>query len=114
MVRLFFILISFYFLSASNFLQANHLTGGEISYAHEESFVDGRELYKVTLIIYRDALSGGADFDSPLYLSIYDMDRPRFPRNISLYLDRKTVEIVPLNDLGPCARNVPNIKIEKG
>src|SRR5690554_1339913 len=69
MSRLILILALLHLFNASD-LHANHLTGGEMSYSHVRNLTDGRQVYKVTLNIYRDALSGGADFDNPLSLSL--------------------------------------------
>ncbi len=92
-------------------LKANHLTGGEMRYAYERTLPDGRQVYRIIVHIYRDALSGGAQFDDPLYMTVYNMDNTsRRNKRIPL-LGNFTV--LPLNDLGPCAKNVPSVRIQK-
>ncbi|MCO5230704.1 MAG: PKD domain-containing protein [Chitinophagales bacterium] len=91
---------------------AEHLTGGEMKYEYISSLPGNKQVYAIIITIYRDALGMGADFDNPLYLTRYNMDN-YFTKNIEVYLDRANVSTLPLNDLGPCARNIPNVRIEK-
>lgn len=95
-------------------LEANHLTGGEMNYSYVQTLPDGRQVYEIVTTIYRDALSGGADFDNPLYMTVYNMDNLRFPKNKRITFFRSNMTYVPLNDLGPCAQNVPRVSIQKG
>lgn len=90
------------------------MTGGEINYSFVRELSDGRQIYEINVIIYRDALSGGSYFDDPLYLTVYNMDNPGSPKNKFLFFNNFEVSDVPLNELGPCALNVPNVRIEKG
>ena len=100
---------------SSRYANANHLTGGEIRYSYVHTLPNGNQIYDITIFIYRDALSGGAEFDNPLYLTVYDMDKVNIYGNRKLPFNRATsVENLPLNNLGPCAKKIPAIQIEKG
>lgn len=46
---------------------ATHIIGGEIKYEYQ-----GDDIYKITLLVYRDCLNGQAPFDDPGYIGIYD------------------------------------------
>lgn len=98
--------------NSSNFAFAEHLTGGEMKYQYISSLPGNKQIYAIVITIYRDALGYGADFDNPLYLTRYDMDNYSI-KNTEVYLDRINVSTLPLNDLGSCARNIPNVRIEK-
>lgn len=92
-------------------LKANHLTGGEMFYECIGTGPNGNPLIKVTLVIFRDNLSLGAAFDNPAYLSVFNLDAQALRQNISA--TRTTFSTVPVNDLGPCARNIPPVDIQK-
>ncbi len=62
--RLFFIVL-FCTLSAS--VRATHIVGGEMTYRQM-----GGNLYEVTLRVYRDCLTGQAQFDNPASIGIFD------------------------------------------
>lgn len=107
------ILLLFVFVLKLNFsVNAEHLTGGEMRYSYISTLIDGRQVYEISVRIYRDALGGGANFDDPLYMTIYNLDNGSF-RNKSIRLFNSNISILPLNDLGPCAKRVPNVRIEK-
>lgn len=59
------LLISFLFIHLNGF--ASHIVGGEMYY----DCLGGNE-YRVTLKLYRDCLSDGAQFDDPLPITIFD------------------------------------------
>ena len=87
---------------------AAHLIGGEMTY---ECNNDGT--YNIRLILYRDASSGGANFDSPAgtngFLGIFDASET-FVSQLSLSFP--TITTV-LND-NFCVSNVPDIVVEQG
>ena len=84
----------------------NHLVGGDISYK-----CTGANKFEITLNVYRDGLSGGADFDDPATISIINRDNNQITyRSVNLF--RNTT--LPNNDLGPCANNPPQLKLELG
>ncbi|HLU86633.1 MAG TPA: hypothetical protein VKZ44_02685, partial [Taishania sp.] len=47
-------------------LKASHIVGGDIYYDYL-----GSNQYKIYISVFRDCLSNGADFDSPLPLGIF-------------------------------------------
>ncbi|HUH74553.1 MAG TPA: PKD domain-containing protein [Chitinophagales bacterium] len=93
-------------------VHAEHLTGGEMRYSYVKTLGDGKQVYEITVRIYRDALGGGATFDNPLNITIFNLDNSSY-RNKSIRLYSSGVSTLPLNDLGPCAKQVPDVKIDK-
>jgi gliding motility-associated-like protein len=84
----------------------NHLVGGDISYK-----CTGANKFEITLNVYRDGLSGGADFDDPATISIINRDNNQITyRSVNLLRNIT----LPNNDLGPCANNPPELKLELG
>ena len=53
-----------------NTVNAEHLTGGEMRYSYINTLPNGRQIYEISVLIYRDALGGGANFDDPLYTNV--------------------------------------------
>jgi gliding motility-associated-like protein len=104
-------LVLFLFTQKSE-IKAAHLTGGDMSYSCVGQAVNGNPIFQFTLFIYRDNLSQGANFDSPAYLTIINLDN-NARTDTSAALFNSNIEDVPLNDLGPCARNVPAVSISK-
>lgn len=107
-----FLLILVFLVKMDYSVFAEHLTGGEMRYNYVNTLGDGRQVYEIQLRIYRDALGGGADFDNPLYMTIFNLDNSSF-RNKSIRLSSTNISVLPVNDLGPCAKKVPYVKIEK-
>ena len=56
-------MFAFFGMTAS----ASHIVGGEMYY----DCLGGNQ-YKITLKLYRDCLSDGAEFDNPLYITVFD------------------------------------------
>lgn len=83
-----------------------------MSYEFVEILSDGRYKFRIKVEIYRDALSGGAQFDDPLRVTVFDMDNMT-SRNISIPARFNNITTLPINDLGPCAKNLPRVNIEK-
>jgi len=54
-------------LLVSGSARAFHIVGGEITYVDEAN-----DFYTVTLTVYRDCLSGGAPFDTPARVGVFD------------------------------------------
>jgi gliding motility-associated-like protein len=104
--------LSLFLLKIDFAVFAEHLTGGEMRYSYINTLPDGRQTYEISVQIYRDALGGGANFDDPLYITIYNLDNNTF-RNKSIRLFTSNISVLPLNNLGPCAKKIPQIKIEK-
>jgi len=90
MKKLFLILI---ILTAALSTYAAHIIGGSISYV-----CLGNGEYEFTLFIYRDCNGGGADFDDPAPISVYDsLENLISNPQVTLISDT----LVPLNDPGP-------------
>ena len=100
-VYLFFLIAVF-----SSQLSARHIIGGEITYR-----CTGSGGYIFTMFVYRDCNSGGAPFDSPAKVSIYQESNGGFMELRTLDVALGPVEIVPL-PVDPCA-NIPNVCVEK-
>ena len=100
-VYLFFLIAVF-----SSQLSARHIIGGEITYR-----CTGSGGYIFTMFVYRDCNSGGAPFDSPAKVSIYQESNGGFLELRTLDVALGPVELVPL-PIDPCA-NIPNVCVEK-
>lgn len=66
MKRLLLLLSTVFFLGIQN-ASATHIVGGELVYTYL-----GASQYEVTLIVYRDCLSGQAAFDDPASIGVFD------------------------------------------
>ncbi len=86
--------------------RAAHLIGGELSYRAVNDSV-----YLLTLKIYRDCAGGGAGFDDPAYLFLYD--------NAGAYLGYRqlpnpAVTLLPVTSDNPCLSIPPGICVQEG
>jgi gliding motility-associated-like protein len=93
-------------------LQADHLTGGDMAYRCLSVNSQGIPTFEFTLFVYRDNLTGGADFDNPAFITVYNLDN-NTAQNLNVPLIPSNRTKVPLNDLGPCARNIPPVDIDR-
>lgn len=92
----FFLLISF------SPLYASHIVGGDISYDYL-----GGNVYRFYVSVYRDNLSGGAMFDTPLQFSVFRIsDNSRFGDYQFNYTGFSNV---PINFNNPCGTAPSNI-----
>ncbi|HUH75048.1 MAG TPA: PKD domain-containing protein [Chitinophagales bacterium] len=91
---------------------ADHLIGGEMRYTYVKTLDNWQQVYKITTTIYRDAYGGGAGFDNPFYMTVFDLDDNSY-KNKSLFLIASRISPITLNDLGACAKGVPIVKFEK-
>jgi gliding motility-associated-like protein len=83
------------------FAQASHIVGGDIYYDYI-----GNNQYQVYLTLYRDCRSDGAEFDDPLYLTVYDENKTlyenkevSFPGSIQLPVVFNNPCVTPPNDI---------------
>ena len=67
MKRLLLLLTTFFVFLGVNQSSATHIVGGELVYTYL-----GGSQYAITLIVYRDCLSGQAAFDDPADIGIFD------------------------------------------
>lgn len=100
---LFLLLANFYFF---HFSQAEHITGGEMYYRLVSS--TGTDFtYEVTLKLYRDCDSRGAQLDGSAAIGVFDMGTRVMLRNLSVPLSR--TETLNLASPGPCIVNAPRV-----
>ncbi|HHH54191.1 MAG TPA: PKD domain-containing protein [Bacteroidetes bacterium] len=96
-------------------VSARHIVGGEATYkmVSTDGFIGGNAVYDVKFIIYRDAISGGADFDEPGFFGIFRKDSLgwTFQKRIDKFVENRSY-IENVHD--PCIVAPPNILYEKG
>jgi gliding motility-associated-like protein len=101
------IILSLGLLSA----KANHITGGEIFYTLT-SQSGGNYTYSVTLKLYRDHFSSGAQLDPAAPIAIFDRLTGQMVWNSTV--PKLTVELLELVSPGPCINNPPPVFYEVG
>lgn len=84
---------------------ASHIVGGDIYYDYL-----GNNNYRVTIILFRDCVSDGADYDNPMSLGIFDMQNNLVQDVRINYTNRVTLPVV-LNN--PCVTAPANICTER-
>lgn len=99
-------------LSLGLSVQARHIAGGEMSYTYLGPGNDGKLKYLITLRLYRDCQSTGAQLDEVAYISIFD--RPSGATVLSLQVARNRVETLQLSTPGPCIDNAPIVCYQVG
>lgn len=98
-----FLIISFLLLFP--FLgKSAHIVGGEIYYDYL-----GSNQYRIYVSVYRDCLSGGAEFDDPLSLGIFDQNSNLYQNVLIPYTGKTFVPVVFNN---PCVTPPNNICTE--
>lgn len=103
-------LLSFYLLIAVfsfSQVKAAHIAGAELIYE-----CIGNSDYRVKLIMYRDCAGGGAQFDNPVDLYIFDLDNGNFT-TVSLPRPGSTPQITPPN-WGACTAQPYNLCLQVG
>lgn len=100
------VLLAALLITASS-TRAAHLIGGELSYR----YLGNDSVYEVTLRIYRDCLGGGAPFDNPAYVFVYDTTGTLFDL---LQLPIPSITSVPATSDNPCLTVPPGICVEEG
>lgn len=108
----YFLFLFVFFFKIDIKVYADHLIGGEMRYNYEKTLIDGRQVYNITTTIYRDVFGGGAGFDNPFYMTVFNLDDNTY-KDKTLYLVASRISPIPLNDLGACAKGVPTVKFEK-
>ena len=97
------ILLCFFISGAS----ARHIIGGEITYV-----CNGDGDYTFTMFVYRDCLSGGADFDDPAVITIYREVNGSYSEFVTFEAPLRTIESIPLPE-DPCT-TLPAVCAQKG
>jgi gliding motility-associated-like protein len=85
--------------------RASHIVGGEMYYDYL-----GNNQYRIFINVFRDCLSSGADFDSPLPLGIFRASNNTSVQNIDVPYTGKTN--VPVTFNNPCVIPPTNICTE--
>lgn len=104
-------LIILTFLIVSKPLFAEHITGGQIFYTYTGQS-DGLYNYHVTLYLYRDSLSAGAQLDPTAAMAVFDKSTGVMVWNASA--PRTLVRNLHLYAPGPCITNPPTVVYQIG
>lgn len=75
-------------------VRATHIVGGEMYYEH----ISGN-MYKITLIVYRDCFNGIPGFDDPAYVAVFDS---AFNRIKNITVPAPLPDIIPLQNYDSC------------
>ena len=92
MKRLF--IISLFTFICCTVAEARHIAGGEMSYQYLGVGSNGLR-YRITLKLYRDCQSGGAEFDDQAAIAIFPSGSSSALKSESVPMDR--VEVIELN-----------------
>ncbi|MBL7743337.1 MAG: gliding motility-associated C-terminal domain-containing protein [Chitinophagaceae bacterium] len=91
---------------------ANHITGGEIFYTYAGLDGNGNHQYHVTLKLYRDHNSTGAQLDGAAAIAVFNTSSGAMVWNNSINMTRQTRLI--LGSPGPCITNAPVVDYDVG
>jgi gliding motility-associated-like protein len=91
--------------------KANHITGGQIYYTLTGQS-GSNYTYAVSLLLYRDSLSSGAQLDPAAPLAIFDKSTGQMVWNTSIPIT--FVEVLHLWAPGPCIINPPTVIYQVG
>jgi gliding motility-associated-like protein len=104
----------FLLIISNNSLFSRHIVGGDVTYklVSSDGVIGGNATYDIKFTIYRDADSGGADFDQPAWLGIYYKSETAwvFIRTIERRYEN-TQFIINVDD--PCVLTPANVLYEK-
>src|SRR5215470_1725709 len=92
-------------------VQANHITGGEISYVLAGQS-GNNYTYLVTLKLYRDHFSSGAPLDATAGFGVFD--RASGTRVWDSTVQRTRIDYLQLISPGPCILNPPPVYYDVG
>lgn len=93
-------------------LNARHITGGDMSYTYMGTS-GGKNHYIVTLKLYRDCYSSGAQLDPVVQFGVFS-NGPGFPFVENISVDQARVDRQELRSPGPCITNPPVVCYEIG
>ncbi|RYY62949.1 MAG: T9SS type B sorting domain-containing protein [Chitinophagaceae bacterium] len=99
-------------LLTSKFLFAEHITGGEMYYTYQGMF-NGQHVYTVTLKLFRNCGSVGAQLDINAAIGIFDKATNRLVRNTKSFNLSNPTEL-ELLDPGKCITNAPSVCYQVG
>lgn len=103
-------------LCISTGLMARHITGGELSYKFLPGSSTGTSYeYEITLKLYRDCFSTGAQLDASAFITIYSKNSAGL---LSVFENREVTmirrDILTLTSPGKCIDNPPPVCYEVG
>ena len=96
----------------SNTSFARHIAGGEMSYEYLGTTASNLLRYRITLRLYRDCQSTGAQLDNIAAITIYNVGNNSPFQNLSVPLGR--VDVIQLTTPGPCIDNPPIVCYQVG
>ncbi len=108
-MKRFLLIITTFFLSKT--LLAEHITGGEMYYTFL-GMSGGQYKYQVTLKLYRDCFSAGAQLDASAAIGIFNRSTNTLVYNE--LIARTKTERLQLGTPGPCITNAPIVCYEVG
>lgn len=109
MIRFALLIVAFFVCASA---EARHIAGGEMSYEYLGPGTGSTLRYRITLKLYRDCFSGGAQLDNAAAITIYPNGTSTPYTNLSVTLTRKVTS--QLTTAGPCIDNPPVICYEIG
>jgi gliding motility-associated-like protein len=95
----------------STFAFAEHITGGEMFYTLTGT-ANGEFQYHITLKLYRDCFSQGAQLDASAPIAIFNKSTNAMVWNNTV--SQTKVETLNLNTPGPCISNAPRVCYQVG
>ncbi len=93
--------------------RAEHITGGEMYYTLIDTLDNGNLQYRVTLKLYRDCFSAGAQLDPSAAIAVFAKGGGGMVWNSSIPM-RQPKETLLLSTPGPCITNAPTVCYEVG
>lgn len=109
-MKRFLLILSCVFLSKT--LLAEHITGGEMYYTYL-GFSNGMHNYRVTLKLYRDCFSAGAQLDPTAAIAVFNNSTGGIVSTHSVSM-QGTPTTLQLSDPGPCITNAPTVCYQVG
>lgn len=100
-------------LLLSKALLAEHITGGEMFYTYL-GFSNGEHQYRVTLKLYRDCFSAGAQLDPSAAIAIFNKSNNAMVWNELVPMDGGNPQQLQLGFPGPCISNAPQVCYQVG
>jgi gliding motility-associated-like protein len=94
-------------------LFAEHITGGEMYYTYRGLDDQGRHVYRITLKLYRDCFSAGAQLDASAAIAVFNKSNNAMVWNGSVQMTG-SVQRLELNTPGPCITNAPPVCYQVG
>jgi gliding motility-associated-like protein len=111
MKRFLFILTAFLFSTTT--LLAEHITGGEMYYTFLGINSNGQYRYHITLKLYRDCFSAGAQLDGAAAIAVFNKSNNAMVFSGAIPL-RTPIQTLQLGSPGKCISNPPQVCYQVG